>query len=104
MGGFCHARVNRNVSTFSQPRAWNPALRCATRQGRGWAGMGGEWSGKRDLNPRPSPWQGDALPLSYSRSAFGLYDFLWPTPMGPDLYAQAVFCTSLSTTTCSFPF
>ena len=26
-----------------------------------------EWSGKRDLNPRPSPWQGDALPLSYSR-------------------------------------
>ncbi len=31
---------------------------------------GGEaaiWSGRRDLNPRPSPWQGDALPLSYSR-------------------------------------
>ncbi len=26
-----------------------------------------EGSGKRDLNPRPSPWQGDALPLSYSR-------------------------------------
>ena len=26
------------------------------------------WSGKGDLNPRPSPWQGDALPLSYSRS------------------------------------
>ncbi len=25
------------------------------------------WSGKRDLNPRPPPWQGDALPLSYSR-------------------------------------
>ncbi|MCC2640552.1 MAG: hypothetical protein K0S45_965, partial [Nitrospira sp.] len=25
------------------------------------------WSGKGDLNPRPSPWQGDALPLSYSR-------------------------------------
>ena len=31
---------------------------------------GGErdMSGKRDLNPRPSPWQGDALPLSYSRN------------------------------------
>jgi hypothetical protein len=29
------------------------------------------WSGKRDLNPRPSPWQGDALPLSYSRSNVG---------------------------------
>ena len=25
------------------------------------------WSGRRDLNSRPSPWQGDALPLSYSR-------------------------------------
>ena len=25
------------------------------------------WSGKRDSNSRHSPWQGDALPLSYSR-------------------------------------
>ena len=25
------------------------------------------WSGRRDLNPRPSPWQGDTLPLSHSR-------------------------------------
>jgi hypothetical protein len=25
------------------------------------------WSGKRDSNSRPSPWQGDALPLSYFR-------------------------------------
>jgi hypothetical protein len=25
------------------------------------------WSGRRDLNPRPSAWQADALPLSYSR-------------------------------------
>lgn len=24
-------------------------------------------SGKRDLNPRPSVWETDALPLSYSR-------------------------------------
>ena len=28
---------------------------------------GAVWSGRRDLNSRPSPWQGDALPLSYSR-------------------------------------
>ena len=27
------------------------------------------WSGKRDLNPRPSAWEADTLPLSYSRSA-----------------------------------
>ena len=26
-----------------------------------------EWSGRRDSNPRPSPWQGDALPLSHFR-------------------------------------
>ena len=25
------------------------------------------WSGKRDSNSRPSRWQRDALPLSYSR-------------------------------------
>ena len=25
------------------------------------------WSGKRDSNPRPPPWQGGALPLSYFR-------------------------------------
>ncbi len=33
------------------------------------------WSGKGDLNPRPSPWQGDALPLSYSRS-FGNFELI----------------------------
>ena len=27
------------------------------------------WSGKRGSNSRPQPWQGCALPLSYSRSA-----------------------------------
>ena len=26
-----------------------------------------QWSGRRDSNPRRSPWQGDALPLSHSR-------------------------------------
>ena len=25
------------------------------------------WSGRRDLNPRHQPWQGCALPLSYTR-------------------------------------
>lgn len=33
----------------------------------GW-GKGEKWSGRRDLNPRPQPWQGCTLPLSYSRS------------------------------------
>jgi Ala-tRNA(Pro) deacylase len=26
-----------------------------------------DWSGRRDSNPRPQPWQGCALPLSYTR-------------------------------------
>ena len=29
--------------------------------------MEGNWSGRRDSNPRPQPWQGCALPLSYTR-------------------------------------
>jgi hypothetical protein len=36
------------------------------------------WSGKRDLNPRPSPWQGDALPLSYSRVSRFPIPPAWP--------------------------
>ncbi len=30
-----------------------------------------KWSGRRDSNPRPSPWQGDALPLRHFRSLPG---------------------------------
>ena len=30
-------------------------------------GYAAVWSGKRGSNSRPSPWQGDALPLSYFR-------------------------------------
>ena len=26
-----------------------------------------QWSGRRDSNPRPPPWQGDILPLNYFR-------------------------------------
>ena len=39
------------------------------------------WSGRRDLNPRPSPWQGDALPLSYFRPSSnqaGAYQLILP--------------------------
>ena len=27
------------------------------------------WSGKRDLNPQPSAWEADTLPLRYSRKS-----------------------------------
>ena len=34
------------------------------------------WSGKRDSNSRPQPWQGCALPLSYSRNSKTWYKFV----------------------------
>jgi hypothetical protein len=33
--------------------------------------FGKNWSGRRDSNPRPQPWQGCALPLSYARALRG---------------------------------
>ena len=40
------------------------------------------WSGRRGSNPRPRPWQGRALPLSYTRIRFGdwLADNAAPMP------------------------
>src|SRR5213594_616707 len=35
---------------------------------RGGLRRGKTWSGQRDLNPRPSAWEADTLPLSYARS------------------------------------
>src|SRR5690348_12876179 len=35
---------------------------------RGTAEIPENWSGRRDSNPRPQPWQGCALPLSYARA------------------------------------
>ncbi len=33
------------------------------------------WSGRRDSNPRPPPWQGGVLPLNYFRILAGLAGF-----------------------------
>jgi hypothetical protein len=33
------------------------------------------WSGRRDSNPRPPPWQGGVLPLNYFRELAGLAGF-----------------------------
>ena len=35
------------------------------------------WSGRRDSNPRSSPWEGDALPLSHARIYLLMYYNLW---------------------------
>ena len=47
---YCSLDFKSNVSTDSTTSAFGILL-----------------SERRDLNPRPSPWQGDALPLSYFR-------------------------------------
>ena len=55
-----------------RPGFWDKLLkRCAST---GWMRVGAwnslikAWSGRWESNPRPSPWQGDALPLSHFRS------------------------------------
>ena len=39
----------------------------------GYAALNKKWSGRRDLNPRPQPWQGCALPLSYFRLSHSIF-------------------------------
>ena len=62
-----HGRQFRRGSRASQPRlsakqkarcVSGPLSKSANRK---------SWSGRRDSNPRPRPWQGRALPLSYTR-------------------------------------
>ncbi len=52
---------------FAQPT--NPNTRHANPHNQTRRTPGGDrahWSGRRDSNPRPQPWQGCALPLSYT--------------------------------------
>ena len=73
-------RVTKKASPKTMPFAWrrHPDLNRGVKVLQTFAlplGYGAKqkqcgkyvWSGKRDSNPRHSPWQGDALPLSYSR-------------------------------------
>ncbi len=56
----------RSPSTTRSARGCHPCLRynlLPMSPGR----THKNWSGRRDSNPRPRPWQGRALPLSYTR-------------------------------------
>src|SRR6476620_10342555 len=53
MDAGCPSRIRTSVH--------GSKVRCPTARRRG-SGPKGNWSGRRDSNPRPSPWQGDALP------------------------------------------
>ena len=70
-GGWAASRGPCSVGCPSRIRTsvHGSKVRCPTtrRRGSGPAGRpadcrAGKWSGRRDSNPRPSPWQGDALP------------------------------------------
>ena len=51
------------------------------------------WSGKRDSNSRPQPWQGCALPLSYSRAVESAYSRRKRSGVNP--YRQRFFIKSV---------
>jgi len=46
------------------------------------------WSGRWDLNPRPSAWEADALPLSYARSSSHDYTTRWLMTAGPRTHCR----------------
>lgn len=52
--------VSNHVSVRLVQDSWHVQRFARTQQRR--------WSGRRDSNPRPPPWQGGALPLSHFRS------------------------------------
>ncbi|MEY3841966.1 MAG: hypothetical protein RLZZ542_1076, partial [Pseudomonadota bacterium] len=57
--------------TLPVARALAPEVKKGRPPGRAAFNSSKIWSGKRDLNPRPQPWQGCALPLSYARTSVG---------------------------------
>ena len=65
-GGSFRGCCSRGTLPWRPPQAVGPIRLSARRGGCG------RWSGRRDLNPRPSAWEADALPLSYSRLPRGL--------------------------------
>ena len=64
--------ANLPLKVHNKRRRLGQARLCGqyARESWGKAKRGGYklWSGRGDSNPRPLPWQGSALPLSYSRS------------------------------------
>jgi hypothetical protein len=77
LGGFAGQGIRRNRTELAAPRGFEPRLTDSKSAvlpldegaedlylagNRPHGQHEGKWSGRRDSNPRPSPWQGDALP------------------------------------------
>ncbi len=54
--------------------------------------VGKLWSGRRDSDPRLSPWQGDTLPLSHSRKIFALIIYQTNFILATVFYQYVRFC------------
>ena len=70
-------RIEEVVAEARQPEPISELLvkhgqNKSPRRGFGGFFVSRKWSGRWDSNPRPSPWQGDALPLSHFRTGSGL--------------------------------
>ena len=62
MVGATRARLIAGCPSRIRTSVHGSKVRCPTTRRRGSGPHWEEWSGRRDSNPRPSPWQGDALP------------------------------------------
>ncbi len=78
----------------NQPSAISGQLGLVLRGGSGLIAEGGKLidsqSGRWDSNPRPSPWQGDVLPLNYTRLNDGEDTVIAETCQGSPLSAQVL--------------
>ena len=60
-------KTTKTMGTAWASHGQNRVLGTQQAPSKGCLTCGFAWSGRRDSNPRPSPWQGDALPLSHFR-------------------------------------
>ncbi len=69
--------ASSGYTSFAETPPWHPAAEeiAITAKSRGEAtseaGDKAGWSGRRELNPLPLPWQGSVLPMNYSRIGAG---------------------------------
>ena len=88
--------VKREAGGWASPRPLNPIQLAVCVSQRSQRPIGRElethenpqlnWSGRRDSNPRPQPWQGCALPLSYARPPCSIGHLLHRETRAPAQY------------------
>src|SRR6186713_142078 len=72
------------VTRECQLSAWQTRI----KQNPGGRGLSTNWSGKRDSNSRPRPWQGRALPTELFPRKLHIFGDV-PVPVNPDFNIRA---------------